>query len=82
MLIGILIVSRILVAVCLVFILSYIFSSSAKSATFTLFTKIAAILMVVLFIATNILIFRGGRIRDRRSIHNWGYDRCDSTQRK
>lgn len=50
---------RILFAACMVFILGYVFGGFSRSAALTTITKIAAILAIVLFITTNVLMVRG-----------------------
>ena len=50
---------RILFAACMVFIIGYVFGGFSRSATLTTFTKIASILAIVLFIATNVFMVRG-----------------------
>lgn len=50
---------RILFAACMVFIIGYVFGGFSRSATLTTLTKIASILAIVLFIATNVFIMRG-----------------------
>ena len=50
---------RILFAACMVFIIGYVFGGFSRSATLTTITKIASILAIVLFIATNVFMVRG-----------------------
>jgi hypothetical protein len=56
---------RILFAACMVFIIGYVFGGFSRSATLTTITKIASILAIVLFIATNVFLFRGMMWRNR-----------------
>jgi hypothetical protein len=58
---------RIVFAACMVFIIGYVFGPFAKRPALRGITKIASILAVVLFISTNILLFR---IAHGRSVHN------------
>lgn len=52
------IISRILLIACFVLIIGYIFGSFSRHKTLTLFTKIAAVLLVAGFIMVNIFMFR------------------------
>jgi hypothetical protein len=84
MLIGLLILIRVLFVASMVFIVRYVFGSFSKNATLTVITKIATVLVIVLFITANIFAFRftGGPWR----FHRTPYDcRCgcnDSTLNK
>lgn len=53
-----LILIRILFAVSMVFIIGYIFGGFSKKPSLTVFSKIAAILVIVLFIGSNVLLMR------------------------
>lgn len=55
---GFIMAIRILFGVCMVFIIGYVFGDFAKNPTLVTFTKIAAILAIVLFIAANIFFMR------------------------
>jgi len=57
---GILIATRLLFAASMVFIIGYVFGPFSKKAGLTTTTRVAAILIVVLFIFTNIASFRLG----------------------
>ena len=65
------IIIRILFVTCMVFIIGYIFGGFLKKPLLTSLSKVAAILVIVLFIAANMLAmrvaFRDGRgcFRDR-----------------
>ena len=78
---GIIILLRILFAVCMVFIIGYVFGGFSRNPTLTVFTKIAAILAIVLFIGTNVFFFRArhafGR-HDGRPYCGW-YDKDSAT---
>jgi hypothetical protein len=50
---------RILFAACMVFVIGYVFGGFSRNATLTTLTKIASILAIVLFIATNVFMMRG-----------------------
>jgi hypothetical protein len=73
------IIIRILFAACMVFIIGYVFGGFSKNRSLKTITKIAAILVIVLFVAVNGLFMRSyfghGRFR---GMHYW--NRCDSTQ--
>ncbi|WP_345233812.1 hypothetical protein [Olivibacter ginsenosidimutans] len=70
---GLLIFFRILFAICMVFVIGYIFGGFAKSPTLSVISKIAAILAIVLFISTNIFLTRFAFSR----MHGHGAnDRC------
>jgi len=56
----IIILSRVLFATCMVFIIGYVFGSFSKKPVLTSITKVATILAIVLFIATSVFSFRGG----------------------
>lgn len=60
-----LIFMRILFAACMVLIIGYIFGPFAKRPALARMARIASILAVVLFISTNILLFRIGHWRNR-----------------
>jgi len=69
------ILSRILFIASMVFIIGYVFGNFSKNAALKTFTKVAAILVVVLFISSNIFFFRGGVGRfgphNGRAACNW-----------
>jgi hypothetical protein len=50
---------RILFAACMVFIIGYVFGGFSRNATLSTLTKIASILAIVLFIATNVFMVHG-----------------------
>jgi hypothetical protein len=56
----IIILSRVLFAACMVFIIGYVFGSFSKRPVLTSITKVATILAIVLFISTSVMSFRGG----------------------
>ena len=49
---------RILFAACMVFIIGYVFGGFSRNATLTTITKVASIVAIVVFIATNIFMVR------------------------
>ncbi|MBB6112404.1 hypothetical protein SAMN05421821_11865 [Mucilaginibacter lappiensis] len=51
---GIIII-RILFITCMVFIIGYVFGGFSKKSALTSITKVAAILVIILFVATNML---------------------------
>ncbi len=52
------IIVRLLFAACMVFIIGYIFGGFSKKKSLTRLAKVAAILVVVLFIAANVFFMR------------------------
>lgn len=68
-----LIILRILFVACMVFILGYVFGNFSKNRTLTVFTKIAAITAIVLFVATNVFFFRAFRGDGNGRMH---HDTC------
>jgi hypothetical protein len=73
------IIIRILFIASMVFIIGYVFGGFSKKTSLTLITKIAAVLIVILFIAANGLFMRS------YFGHGFGYGRnhwnsCDSVQ--
>lgn len=71
------ILSRILLIACMVFILGYVFGNFSKSQTLTRITKIASILAIALFIVGNIFLLRSGGWRHGN--HNLG-NNCSISQ--
>jgi len=57
---GIIILTRILFAACMVFIIGYVFGNFSRNPALTSVTKFAAILAILLFISANIFLFRFG----------------------
>ena len=57
---GIIILTRILFAACMVFIIGYVFGNFSRNPAQTSVTKFAAILAILLFISANIFLFRFG----------------------
>ena len=53
--------ARILFITCMIFILGYVFGNFSASRTLTTITKVASVLAIVLFIASNIFFARFGR---------------------
>lgn len=52
------IIIRILFAVCMIFIIGYIFGGFSRNPVLATLSKVAAILAIVLFISANILLMR------------------------
>ena len=52
------IIIRILFAICMIFIIGYIFGGFSRKPVLATLSKIAAILAIVLFISANILLMR------------------------
>jgi len=55
---GIIILTRVLFIACMVFIIGYVFGNFSTKPALRTVTKIASILVIVLFIASNVLFFR------------------------
>jgi len=68
---GIFILLRVLFAASMVFIIGYIFGGFSKKPALRTLAKIAAILVIVLFIATNILLTR---MAIRQGNNPWCHD--------
>jgi hypothetical protein len=49
---------RILFAACMVFIIGYVFGGFSRNATLTTITRVASIVAIVVFIATNVFMVR------------------------
>ena len=81
---GIIILSRLLFAASMVFIIGYIFGNFSRKKTLTRLAKIGSIAVIVLFIATNIALFRFGGWRQGHG--NWrngcDYHQVDSTSKQ
>lgn len=58
------ILSRVLFATCMVFILGYVFGSFSKNATLTTITKIASVLAIVLYMTGSVFSFRNAGWRN------------------
>ncbi len=72
------IVLRVLFVACMVFIIGAIFGNFSQRRTLAVFSKIAAILVIVLFFATTGLSMRFGAwrgYRDHRGVYH--YERCE-----
>ena len=66
---------RVLFIACMVFVIGYVFGPFAKNRALTVITRVAAILAIVLFFATNALFFR---FSSWRAGHHPGWHRGDS----
>ena len=75
---GIIII-RILFITCMVFIIGYVFGGFSKKPALTSITKVAAILVIILFIATNML-FMINRLEHFRGKDRW--QRCDTVYKQ
>lgn len=75
---GIIII-RILFITCMVFIIGYVFGGFSKKPTLTSITRVAAILVIILFIATNML-FMINRFEHFRGKDRW--QPCDTVYKK
>ena len=77
------IVSRILFAACMMFIIGYIFGGFSKRPVLTRFAKVASILVIVLFVSTGAFFFRGGWRHNGYNGNHWcGYYERDSVMHK
>lgn len=65
------IIIRILFAVCMIFIIGYIFGGFSRKPVLTTLSKIAAILTIVLFISANILLMRFAFRHERHECHRY-----------
>jgi len=81
---GLFILIRILFAACMVFIIGYVFGNFSRSATLKIITRIASILVIVLFISANIFFFRfgGWQHRNFNGKNNCGWHYLDTTTTK
>ncbi|NLR58372.1 hypothetical protein HGH93_09700 [Chitinophaga polysaccharea] len=66
------IILRILFAACMVFIIGYVFGGFSKKPALRTITKVAAILVIILFIGTNVLLMR---FAFRHANGPWCHDR-------
>lgn len=69
------IIIRILFIACMVFIIGHVFGGFSKKPALTVITKVAAILLIVLFFATNAVSMRA-RFSDKG---HWAHG-CDSAR--
>jgi len=77
------ILTRVLFAACMVFIIGYVFGGFSKRPVLTRFARISSILVIVLFISTGIFFFRGGWHNNGYNNHGWcGHYQQDSTIHK
>jgi EamA domain-containing membrane protein RarD len=72
---GTIILIRVLFIACMVFIIGYVFGNFSTKPALRTITKVASILAIVLFIASNILFFRFA-VRDHHAFNghtknNW-----------
>ncbi|MGF7039611.1 hypothetical protein [Mucilaginibacter lappiensis] len=76
---GFIIIIRILFVTCMVFIIGYIFGGFSKKPALANITKVAAILVIVLFIASNAIIMRNsfGHFRGKNHLHQ-----CDTAYKQ
>lgn len=71
------IVLRVLFVACMVFIIGAIFGNFSQRRTLAVFSRIAAILVIVLFFATTALSMRFGGWRGYRDRYVQHYEHCD-----
>jgi hypothetical protein len=79
------ILSRILFVACMVFIIGYVFGNFSKSATLKTITKVASVLLIVIFISANVFFFRFGGWNGHNyngKEHSGCYQQIDSTRFK
>jgi low affinity Fe/Cu permease len=76
---GFIIIIRILFVTCMVFIIGYIFGGFSKNPVLAIITKVAAVLVIVLFIASNAIIMRNsfGHFRGKNHWHQ-----CDTAYKQ
>jgi len=65
---------RILFVACMVFIIGYVFGGFSKKPMLRRITRVATILIIVLFMITNVLFMRMAFIRGNGP---WCHDRAD-----
>jgi hypothetical protein len=76
---GFFILTRILFVASMVFIIGYVFGNFSKNKTLAGITKVASILVILLFFSSNIFMFRAGRwMGDHRNRHHFGWHDRDS----
>ena len=68
------IIMRILFVACMVFVIGYIFGGFSRRPSLAVITKVAAILLIVLFIASNAFFMRGGPGHFNGRGRCYGYD--------
>lgn len=77
------ILTRILFVACMVFIIGYVFGSFSKKRSLTTITRIATILIIVLFIAANAFMMCSGGARHgnwRHEHYNGHYQPADTVK--
>jgi hypothetical protein len=81
---GIFVLIRILFAACMVFIIGYIFGNFSQKPTLAVFSKVASILAILLFILANIFFFRfnGSHHTNQYRKGNCEYFQKDSVMNK
>jgi hypothetical protein len=62
---------RVIFAVSMVFIIGYVFGNFSKNEALKVITRVASILVIIAFIATNIFLFHS------RGWHQWHHGRKD-----
>jgi hypothetical protein len=77
------ILTRMIFTVCMIFIIGYVFGNFSKNPALKVITRVASILVIISFIATNIFLFHsGGR---HRNYYHWRndcrYDHTDSVRK-
>ncbi len=81
---GIFILIRVLFIASMIFIIGYVFGGFSTNTTLKAITKVAAILIIVLFIAVNVFSFRFGtwhhRYLNRGDVCR--YEQNDSTHHR
>ena len=77
---GIIILVRILFIACMVFIIGYVFGNFSAKPALRSITKLASVLVIVLFIVSNVLFFRFAALgRGNYGGQNCGWHHTDTT---
>jgi hypothetical protein len=83
MLFGIIILVRLLFIACMVFIIGYVFGNFSANPALRTITRVASILVIVLFIASNGLFFRVAAFNHHNYRgQNCGWNYADTTINK
>lgn len=69
-----LILLRVLFVACMVFVIGYVFGPFSGKPVLRTITRVAAVLVIVLFVATNIFAFR---VAHRHAWHRGPWQTCE-----
>ena len=78
---AIFILIRILFVACMVFIIGHVFGNFSKKPALRTITKVASVIVVLLFISMNVILFRSGHWHHNDHSH-WDNYQKDSTINK